>query len=480
MMAQSMKRSKARPKARPSTRWQSERRTRMVILLAFAGIAVLLAISQVVAYLQWHATDAEVDVIEDNALASVRLVDRMGYDIQHERILIDRHIFEHDPARIAAVETEIAAARADYAVAARSYAPLATFEREATAWLTLLQDVVIVERQTAAALAASRDNRDEEAARLLVAAEPAFDAVSRDVAALVDINQAEADHAHARAAGLQVGALELHLGLAAAVLLITLFVGLRLARAVSGNERALGQQTIELERKNRELDAFAGRVAHDLKGPLNTINLAASILAERVPDETSTTSIMRRGIAQMTNLVEDLLGLSRAGTAAGAVAHTEPVAASVAADLVPLVTRAGGTLRVEVAPAEVQCGEGLLRQVLWNLAENAFKYRRTDEPPAIALVGRATDDGYVLEVSDNGLGLSPEDAAQVFEPLFRGERTRSIAGTGLGLAIVHRIVEASGGTIAVASEPGRGATFTVRLRLADASRSERDATSRAS
>lgn len=446
--------------------WKSERRTRRIILAAFAGVAVLLAMSQILAYLQWRSTEATVELIEDDALTSVRLVGRMGMDIQRERILIDRQVFEHDPARMVATQTEIDAASTDYAAAARAYAPLTAFEGEAPQWWKLLEDVAAVERQADAALAMSRANRAVDAGRLLVAAEPAFDAVSRDVAALVEINRAAADVARRRAAELQVNVLELSSGLAAAVLVITLVVGLRLARVISRTERQLGQRTIDLENKNRELDAFAGRVAHDLRGPLNTINLVASMIGERVPDEAATIAIMRRGIAQMTNLVSDLLGLSRAGSIAGAVAQTEPVAASIEADLGPLVNGAGGELRIELAPAAVQCSEGLLRQVLWNLGENAYKYRRPEVPVAIAIAGRCTDAAYEIEVSDNGPGMSDDDARRVFEPFFRGDRTRAIAGTGLGLAIVWRIVEASGGAVSVESQPGRGTMFKVRLPLA--------------
>jgi signal transduction histidine kinase len=171
----------------------------------------------------------------------------------------------------------------------------------------------------------------------------------------------------------------------------------------------------------------------------------------------------------MTGLVDDLLALSRAGNPTdGAVARTEAAAASVETDLRPRVSEAGGTLRVDVAPAAVRCSDGLLRQVLWNLGENAVKYRSPGVPPAIAVVGRVTGTGYELRVSDNGVGMSVEDARRAFEPFFRARRTQSVAGTGLGLAIVRRVVEASGGTVSVESEPDHGTAITLRFALAPA------------
>lgn len=449
--------------------WKDERHTRTMLRAAFGGIAALLLVSQILGYIRWKAAQDTVAEIEGDALAGVRLIGQMSRDFQRERILVDRHIFEHDPSRMAAIEQRIAAVKADRATAARDYAPLATYDGEVAAWAALNRDVVVAERHSATALELSRDNRNAEAAQVLITAEPAFEAVSRDVQTLVDVNQAAAAAAREHAARLEADVLYVLFALAAAILIITLVVGRQLTRIISDNERRLGQQTVELQSKNRELDAFAGRVAHDLRGPLSTIHLAAALLAERVPDESAKTAIMQRGVTQMTRLVDDLLTLSRAGAPAeGAVARPETVAASVEADLRPMVSEAGGTLRVEVQPAAIRCSDGLLRQALWNLGENAVKYRRPDVPPVIALVGRPTSTGYELRVSDNGLGMSDDDARRAFEPFFRGTRTQGIAGTGLGLAIVRRIVEASGGTVSADSRPDHGTAITLRFLLAPA------------
>jgi two-component system, OmpR family, sensor kinase len=451
--------------------WRDERRTRTMLRAAFGGIVALLLVSQVLGYFEGSAAQDSVAAIEDNAVTSIQLIERMSYDVQRTQILIDRHIrhvLEYEAAQMAEIERQIAAVKDDYDAAARAYAPLAIFEGEAAIWSALTRDVAIAERQANAALQLSRVDRDSEAGAALIAAEPALEAVSHHVRALIDLNKATASRARARAAELEANVLKARLGLSAAILLITLGIG-RLTRILSGNARRLGQQAIELQSRNRELDAFAGRVAHDLRGPLHTINLAASLLAERTPGEADKTVILQRGVARMTRLVDDLLALSRAGALTeGAVARPEAIAASVAADLGAMVSEAGGTLRVDVEPAAIRCSDGLLRQALWNLGENAVKYRRPDAPPVIALVGRAASAGYELRVSDNGLGMPAEDARRAFEPFFRGKRTQAIAGTGLGLAIVRRIVEASGGTVSADSQPDHGTTITLRFPLAPA------------
>lgn len=101
-----------------------------------------------------------------------------------------------------------------------------------------------------------------------------------------------------------------------------------------------------------------------------------------------------------------------------------------------------------------------MRTVLRNLLENARKYAGS---ASIDLT--TADDGVIVSVRDDGPGIPPADLADLFEPFFRVNRSRSktTAGYGLGLSICKRIVEAHGGTIAAANNPGRGATFTINL-----------------
>jgi signal transduction histidine kinase len=436
-----------------------------MLRMAFGGVAGLLLASQLIGYFQWRTTQGVVATIEGNALTSVQLIGRMGFDLLRERILIGRDILEHDPLQVVALERQIATVKDDYAAAAQAYMPLVSFDGEASAWGVLTADVAKAERQAGSAIELSRANRANEAAQLLRAAEPAFEAVSRDVKSSIDINRAAAERARRHAADLEDQVAQLRLILAAATLVITLLVGRRLTQIVSDNERRLGQQTIELHDKNRELDAFAGRVAHELRGPLNTISLAAEVLAEQLP--AGTTATMDRGVTRMSTLVTDLLELSRAGGATrSAAVRADRVVASIAADLRARVDEAGGTLQTDVKAAVIQCSEGLLRQALWNLGENAVKYRRPEVAPVVTFLGRVVGTSYEIRVEDNGIGMSADDARRAFEPFFRSKRTQAIAGTGLGLAIVRRIVEASGGTVTAESQLNHGTTIVLRIPLA--------------
>jgi signal transduction histidine kinase len=222
-----------------------------------------------------------------------------------------------------------------------------------------------------------------------------------------------------------------------------------------------------LEERKRELDAFAGRVAHDLRGPLTSINLAAAQMAQNAYVGERGPAVLRRGVYQMEAIIKNLLTLSRISSRTiAATCEAAVVVASVEEDLRPRVEEAGGTLRVDVQPAMIACTDGLLRQALWNLTENSVKFRRLEVPLEIEIRGRFAQDKYEFVVADNGAGMSLKETRQAFEPFFRGERAHSIPGAGLGLSIVQRVVEACGGAVSVESTVGEGTTFKIKLPVA--------------
>jgi len=170
----------------------------------------------------------------------------------------------------------------------------------------------------------------------------------------------------------------------------------------------------------------------------------------------------------MELLINDLLMLSRIGTEVrNNVCEVVPLVQLLNEELGPSLAAQGAKLRTDLEPSRVRCTEGLLRQVLWNLVDNAVKYRRPDVAPEVDVRGRVVGRHYVLRVSDNGMGMAPEDGARAFEPFFRAERSRELVGTGLGLAIVKRVVEAHGGDVTLESKLGVGTVFIIRLKLAN-------------
>jgi signal transduction histidine kinase len=236
----------------------------------------------------------------------------------------------------------------------------------------------------------------------------------------------------------------------------------------------LEARNLDLDARNRELDAFAGRIAHDLRGPLTAVSLAGAQLA-RQGQENAAGAILQRGVQRMETLIEDLLTLARLeGGVPNASCDSVTVAAFVRQEVEPSIERVGGRLVVDVEPADVQCTSGLLQQALLNLGDNAIKYRRPEVPLQLDIRGRVADGAYVYSVKDNGIGMTSGDAGHAFEPFFRAEHSRPVQGTGLGLSIVRRIVEAYRGAIAVDSKLDVGTTFVIRLPLARRGEAARD------
>ncbi len=235
------------------------------------------------------------------------------------------------------------------------------------------------------------------------------------------------------------------------------------------------------ERKASEesLRRFLADASHELRTPLTSIRGYAELFRRGASERPDDTALAMRRIEQeserMGLLVGDLLFLARAG-------QGRPIAQE-SVDLVRVVVdtvqdaRAVDPARdieIETPPTlTIRGDEPRLRQVLGNLLSNALTHTPDGTPVSVRL---QDDVGWAeLSVSDRGPGLSVDEVAHVFDPFYRVDPSRSRStegvpeddggGTGLGLAIVWAIAEAHGGSAGVVSEPGKGATFTVRLPL---------------
>ena len=438
--------------------------TRTLFLQAFVGIAALFAATNIVAVVSADALREKSRTLVQDMLASIQLVSRMGQDLDRVRLLLDSHIFESEQvgrARVAALER-------DYAVAALAYEPLATQPGEERTWRKLQAEVTALEAPIEDALALSRRNRDLDAREALLRLEQPFAEIDKDITALIRINRGAADRTVELVDERQAASMALFGGLALLGIILSLLVGVRVLRLVQQREEQVRRHAAMLEDQNRDLDAFACRVSHDLRGPLTSINLATSRLAAGAQGEAAAIGILQRGVKRMGTLIDDLLALSRS-EADDQPANCDPAhaAAQLREELAERLVAEDVLLRAEVESATVLCGEGLLRQVLWNLADNAVKYRRPGISAEVEIRGRIAGRGYDLRVRDNGLGMGPDDVSHAFDPFYRAQRTRGLPGTGLGLSIVKRVIERCGGTVSVESSPGHGTTFVIDLPLGE-------------
>lgn len=437
------------------------------IFIAFVVIAALLACTGTTLSITTRRSQKEGEALMRNGLASIELVDRMGIDVSRRWRLAGELIAEAEPQAMVRLERQMARVAADYQAASSDYERLVTFPGEAEAWHKLTADVAELEGPLASVLALARQGRAVDARAALRALEGGFAAIDRDTAVLVAINRKGADAAAARARQLRRWSSSLMAATMLGQVALTLVVGVWTANLVRERDKEVRRHGQALEQRNQELDAFAGRVAHDLAAPLATISLAAASLGIRHPEEEKAAGLLQRGVGRMRTLIDDLLALSRLGTTVCDKGCDPAVIAAWTSDeLGERLMSEGVTVSLDVRPARVHCPEGLLRQVLVNLLDNSTKYRRPDVPARIEVLGFVEKDRYRLEVKDNGIGMSVHDARHAFEPFYRADGGRGRQGTGLGLSIVKRVVEVSGGTIAIDAQLGRGTKVRIDLPLA--------------
>jgi signal transduction histidine kinase len=241
--------------------------------------------------------------------------------------------------------------------------------------------------------------------------------------------------------------------------------------------RLVRRTTALLERRADELEAFAGRVAHDVIGPLSAANLALDLLARGTASPERAARAIdsgRAGIMRARLIADGLLAFARAGARpdSGAEADVAEVIAGAIKEIAPGQGEREREISIvsEVdAPGKVACNPGVLASLVSNLLRNAIKY--AGGVPAPRVVVRASSCAarhgarVRIEVEDNGPGLPPELGEQVFEPYVRGPNSGQ-PGIGLGLATVKRIADAHGGRVGVRSVPGVGCTFSVELPAA--------------
>ena len=247
--------------------------------------------------------------------------------------------------------------------------------------------------------------------------------------------------------------------------------------AITDAESELGQLATILNSTFNRLDnAFAQQrqfisdAAHELRTPVSVIltQTQSTLNKERSPAEyRETLESCQRAGQRMRKLIEALLGLARldAGHASG---KREPLdlsrCASECLDLVrPLASERKITLHSELGSSFCTGDSEQLTLVITNLLSNAIHH--SHEGGQVRVSTRYEAPVVIITVSDNGTGIAPEHLPHIFERFYRADaaRTSSQGRTGLGLAITKSIVEAHGGTIEVASEPGKGSSFTVRL-----------------
>lgn len=238
----------------------------------------------------------------------------------------------------------------------------------------------------------------------------------------------------------------------------------------------------ELERSNSELSEFAYVASHDLQAPLRQITAMIGLLNKRMSkvDDPTVLELVERisdSAGRMREFIRDLLEYSRVGRSGG-----EPEPVELADVLRRVVEGFAGELEATSGRVHVQYeafpviigAKFIFVQLFQNLVGNAIKFRG-ERAPEIRIETERIDGGWIFSVSDNGIGIEREYFDRIFGVFQRLHGRDEYPGTGIGLSTCKKIVEMYGGEIAVASEPGVGTTFRVRIMEPSALASDSDA-----
>jgi two-component system phosphate regulon sensor histidine kinase PhoR len=216
---------------------------------------------------------------------------------------------------------------------------------------------------------------------------------------------------------------------------------------------------------------FVSNASHELRTPLTNIRgyleAIQDTLREGAAPESSFVDVALGNALRMERLIDDLLELSRAESGAVPLEKEETSLSAflsrVADQHRSSAKQAGKTLEVEALDGAFRADLRKLALALSNLVDNALKYGK--EGGRVTLFGRIEGDACLLEVADDGPGISPEHLPRIFERFYRIDkgRSRELGGTGLGLSITKHIVESHGGILRVESRIGVGTRFVLRF-----------------
>jgi signal transduction histidine kinase len=243
----------------------------------------------------------------------------------------------------------------------------------------------------------------------------------------------------------------------------------RLYREQKAAQEALQRFNAELKRVNEDVNQFAYSASHDLKEPLRMIAIYGQLLEAHCADDLDAEGRMyleyvTKGARRMDMLIRDILAYTQAASIADEAlgpVPTGPALTKAIENLQASIRETGAKIEYNSLP-ELRIHEIHLMQLFQNLISNAIKYRAKAKPH-IRIGAEQEGRFWKISVADNGIGIAPEYAEQIFRIFTRLHTAEKYSGTGIGLAICQKIVQRYGGQIKVESEEGQGSTFWFTL-----------------
>lgn len=428
------------------------------LVAVIAAVIAFFVVSSATALYVESTSARQTDMIVGNAMPSIQFIAIVRGDL----LAIDRAISSRHPHPTDELLAEIREKRRNMDAALTAYTALPFFPGEQPMYASV-PDLL---RDLDSKLAAIGDGIDD--ADDIARCRDTIDAIDEALQRLETFDASQGQRlgleiAQTRARSrsfvwlLDAASVVLALG----ALALALRQRARALRVVELEYTATEHQLDELRAKVDELGQFAGRVAHDIRSPLQT----AMLSLEMINDHSTIVTRAQRALHRMSVLVDGLLEFARAGAkpAPNASADIHGVLGELVTSLTADANAHGITLTAQTpaAGARVRCSAGVLTSIVANLANNAI--RHMGDAPVRRVEILVTDAGarWRIEVRDSGPGIPPGEEQRIFQP--HVQLAGREGGIGLGLATVERLVHAHSGDVGVTSPIEGGAIFWVEL-----------------
>jgi signal transduction histidine kinase len=237
-------------------------------------------------------------------------------------------------------------------------------------------------------------------------------------------------------------------------------------------EQRVQERTAQLEMMVKELEAFTYSISDDMRGPLRAIDGFSRVLMEEYPEKmdaegTRLLNIIRSNARSMSELIDGLLAFSHLGKQPldQTDINMEELAKSVFDEVQAANRERQVVLELQALPKAFG-DRTMIRQILYNLVSNAFKFTRTKENPVIEIGFQEGGSQNTYYVRDNGVGFDMQYSSKLFGVFQRLHNVDEFEGAGVGLALVQRMALRNGGRVWAEGKPGQGATFFFSLSKA--------------
>lgn len=225
----------------------------------------------------------------------------------------------------------------------------------------------------------------------------------------------------------------------------------------------------EQERLLADHETLLDSISHDIKNPLNNLLLTVQILDSPGYDDSiqiqALLQTIKNGVKKLHKVIDSLTEIRNSPhkyKTVDELLNLENIIEDVRFILLDNIEKSGTIVKCEMNISEVLFSRRNLRSIVYNLINNAIKFRSPERQPEIIITTTKENDFIILSIKDNGIGIEPSKHEDIFSKHFRVDN--QIEGSGVGLHIVKSLVENAGGKILVESEVGKGTEFKVCLK----------------